>query len=107
MTFRVIDYTKNVWRINCGGVTQNSLPHQLHTSMCCVFWGAGGLQIRIDLLRNLGSKDAHGKLVFLGCVGSWGTKRCMRENGTICPFGVFLFLSFIFCVKIGRFAFKT
>ena len=62
MIFRIIDYTKNVLRINCRGIAQNSLRHQLHTSICCVFWAVCRLQIRIDLLRNLGSKDAHGKL---------------------------------------------
>ena len=40
-----------------------------------MFWGVGGLQIRIDLLCNLGSKQAHGKLGdFLGCVGSQSAK---------------------------------
>ena len=40
-----------------------------------MFWGVGGLQIQIDLLRNLGSKDAHGKLGdFLGRLGSRSTK---------------------------------
>ena len=24
---------RNIWRINCGGVTQNPAPHQLHTSI--------------------------------------------------------------------------
>ena len=28
------------------------------------FWGVGGPQIRINQLRNSGSEDAHGKLVF-------------------------------------------
>ena len=64
-----------------------------------MFWGVGGLQIRNDLLRNLGSKDSHDKLGdFLGLCGFLKRKNagkyeyigmCMRENGTICVFGVF------------------
>ena len=74
---------------------QNSLPHQLYTSICCVFRGNGGPQIRIYLFRNSGSKDAHGKLRdFVRLCGFLQRNNagkheyigmCMRDNGTICP----------------------
>ena len=83
--------------------------------ICCVFWGIGGLQIQIDLLRNLGSKAAHGKLGdFLGCVGSRSTKTLenmsfggMYMRGTICPFGFLSQMFFgVFHVKLDIFPLK-
>ena len=32
---------------------------------------------------------------------------CMRENGTICPFGVFFLFCSTFCFNIGHFPFET
>ena len=64
----------------------------------CTPASVGGLKIRNDLLRNLGSKDSHDLGDFFSLCGFPERKNAgkyeyigmyMRENGTICAFGFF------------------